>query len=221
MIERELQTRTPPDGGGGRRARDALVRRLQRTLPRGAYRALAGGYRGARTLVGRTPGHGRALPDFVIIGAAKAGTTSLYGWLCEHPGVLPPRRRRSTTSTTATIAVRTGTARISRMSGRSLPARRAGAAIHDGRGKPSVPLTCVGAAAAGRSAAAGEAACHAPRSRRPRLLAVPDVAPRGRGALRVLLRRGRRRGGAARSRSGRAASPTRTTTAGRSAAGRI
>src|SRR4051794_17739526 len=31
---------------------------------------------------------GRALPDFVIIGAAKCGTTSLYSYLCGHPLVL-------------------------------------------------------------------------------------------------------------------------------------
>jgi Sulfotransferase domain len=93
VIERQLQMEKPPNGGGGRGARDALVRRLQRTLPHPAYRALAGGYRGARTLVGRTPGRGRALPDFVIIGAAKAGTTSLYGWLCEHPCVLPAAQK--------------------------------------------------------------------------------------------------------------------------------
>lgn len=32
---------------------------------------------------------GRALPDFVIVGAQKAGTTSLYAYLATHPGVLP------------------------------------------------------------------------------------------------------------------------------------
>lgn len=31
----------------------------------------------------------RALPDFVIIGAQRAGTTSLYSHLCEHPDVVP------------------------------------------------------------------------------------------------------------------------------------
>ena len=35
---------------------------------------------------------GRALPDFVIIGAPKCGTTSLFSYLCSHPLVL-----RSTT----------------------------------------------------------------------------------------------------------------------------
>jgi hypothetical protein len=31
----------------------------------------------------------RALPDFIIAGAAKAGTTSLFRFLGEHPGVMP------------------------------------------------------------------------------------------------------------------------------------
>jgi len=32
----------------------------------------------------------RALPDFIIIGAQKAGTTSLYAYLCQHPQILSP-----------------------------------------------------------------------------------------------------------------------------------
>jgi Sulfotransferase domain len=31
----------------------------------------------------------RVLPDFLIIGAQKAGTTSLYSYLCQHPGIIP------------------------------------------------------------------------------------------------------------------------------------
>ena len=30
------------------------------------------------------------LPDFLVIGAAKSGTTSLFSWLGEHPGVWLP-----------------------------------------------------------------------------------------------------------------------------------
>jgi len=33
----------------------------------------------------------RALPDFLIIGAAKSGTTSLYGLITAHPDVLAAR----------------------------------------------------------------------------------------------------------------------------------
>jgi len=36
-------------------------------------------------LTGKT----RVLPDFIIIGAMKSGTTSLYNYICEHPCVLP------------------------------------------------------------------------------------------------------------------------------------
>jgi len=31
----------------------------------------------------------RTLPDFIVIGAMKSGTTSLYNYICEHPCVLP------------------------------------------------------------------------------------------------------------------------------------
>ncbi len=31
----------------------------------------------------------RALPDFLIIGAQKSGTTSLYSYLARHPNILP------------------------------------------------------------------------------------------------------------------------------------
>jgi sulfotransferase family protein len=33
---------------------------------------------------------GRPLPTFLVIGAQKAGTTSLHAYLCEHPRVAPP-----------------------------------------------------------------------------------------------------------------------------------
>ncbi len=35
----------------------------------------------------------RALPDFVVIGATKSGTTSLYEMICRHPRVLPAVRK--------------------------------------------------------------------------------------------------------------------------------
>lgn len=35
----------------------------------------------------------RALPDFIIIGAQKSGTTSLYAYLTSHPRVAPARRK--------------------------------------------------------------------------------------------------------------------------------
>lgn len=35
----------------------------------------------------------RALPDFIIIGAQKAGTTSLYSYLAQHPQVFPAAKK--------------------------------------------------------------------------------------------------------------------------------
>lgn len=37
----------------------------------------------------------RLLPDFVIIGGQKCGTTSLYNYLIEHPNVLPARNKET------------------------------------------------------------------------------------------------------------------------------
>jgi hypothetical protein len=71
------------------RVRGALAWRLRKTLPRPAYNHLQLNYRRLEKLAGQSPGRGRVLPEFVIIGAAKAGTTSLYGWLSEHPFVAP------------------------------------------------------------------------------------------------------------------------------------
>ena len=46
------------------------------------------GRRGARQLRGRLMGRTHLLPDFVIIGAARSGTTHLLGQLNAHPNVL-------------------------------------------------------------------------------------------------------------------------------------
>ncbi|MGV6827640.1 MAG: sulfotransferase family protein [bacterium] len=32
----------------------------------------------------------RVLPNFLIAGAPKCGTTSLFSYLCDHPGIIPP-----------------------------------------------------------------------------------------------------------------------------------
>jgi hypothetical protein len=63
--------------------------RVRDTLPQPVYYYARGRYHAARKLVGRNPGRGRLLPDFIVIGAAKSGTTSLYGALAEHPFVKP------------------------------------------------------------------------------------------------------------------------------------
>ena len=58
-------------------------------LARQADRAL----RGLRLVAARVDPRPRALPDFVVIGAQKAGTSSLYGQLAAHPSVVPALRK--------------------------------------------------------------------------------------------------------------------------------
>ena len=38
----------------------------------------------------RATASSRLLPDLIVIGAQKAGTTSLHTWLAQHPQILPP-----------------------------------------------------------------------------------------------------------------------------------
>jgi hypothetical protein len=78
-----------PHSGRATRLLGDLDIQARRRLPRPVYRSLVGCYHGLLELSGRGPGRGRLLPDFVIIGAAKAGTTSLFGWLSEHPFIEP------------------------------------------------------------------------------------------------------------------------------------
>ncbi len=72
-----------------RRLRFRLDRRLRKSLPMPAYLFLRRRLSNLKTLAGRNPGRGRVLPDFIVIGAAKSGTTSLYGALADHPLVVP------------------------------------------------------------------------------------------------------------------------------------
>jgi hypothetical protein len=57
------------------------------TTPRVVARRTA--KRLARTITAPTAAL-RSLPDFLIIGAQRAGTTSLFRYLCAHPNVVPP-----------------------------------------------------------------------------------------------------------------------------------
>jgi hypothetical protein len=50
-------------------------------------------WRGLRLAAARVDPRERALPDFVVIGAQKAGTSSLYGQLSAHPSVVPALRK--------------------------------------------------------------------------------------------------------------------------------
>ncbi|MBV8162032.1 MAG: sulfotransferase domain-containing protein [Acidimicrobiia bacterium] len=47
----------------------------------------------ARVLVRRPTARARAAPDFLIVGAQRGGTTSLYRYLAAHPLVAPPVRK--------------------------------------------------------------------------------------------------------------------------------
>jgi Sulfotransferase domain len=73
------------------KVRSRAARIVRDRLPRPLYEAGLGyGYYGLRTAARRNPGRGRMLPDFLVIGAAKGGTTSLFRWLSEHPFIEPP-----------------------------------------------------------------------------------------------------------------------------------
>ncbi|MBV9410552.1 MAG: sulfotransferase, partial [Acidimicrobiia bacterium] len=58
-------------------------------LPRRLRRPLAA----VRVLARRPTARARTMPDFLIIGAQRSGTTSLYRYLAEHPAVAPPLRK--------------------------------------------------------------------------------------------------------------------------------
>ena len=62
--------------------------RAQRAQGRAAQLA-----RSVRSAARRATASARALPDFLIIGAQKAGTTSLYAYLAAHPDVRPAGRK--------------------------------------------------------------------------------------------------------------------------------
>jgi hypothetical protein len=60
-------------------------RRLAAALPRPVRRAIRAGER----RLARPTSRFRLLPDYLIIGAQRAGTTSLYKYLAQHPGIGP------------------------------------------------------------------------------------------------------------------------------------
>lgn len=65
----------------------SIDRRIQQAVSTRTYDSIKGTYYQARTVARRNPGRGRIYPDFLIIGSTKCGTTSLHGWLSEHPFV--------------------------------------------------------------------------------------------------------------------------------------
>ena len=69
---------------GSRRSADA-----GHGLPRSLRRPLATG----RVFLRRPTARWRAAPDFLLIGAQRSGTTSLYRYLAAHPAIAPPLRK--------------------------------------------------------------------------------------------------------------------------------
>jgi hypothetical protein len=63
---------------------------LKKRLSPAAFERAVGGYYGLLSATGRGLGRGRTLPDFLVVGAAKCGTTSLFDWICMHPSVVRP-----------------------------------------------------------------------------------------------------------------------------------
>lgn len=63
--------------------RSSRIQRVRDRLPSGAVSAA----KGAVLATGRATSGLRVLPDFLIIGCKKGGTTSLLNWLVEHPDV--------------------------------------------------------------------------------------------------------------------------------------
>ncbi len=63
--------------------REGLRDRIGRVAPRAVRTTVRGAARG----VGRVTAGVRVLPDFLVIGAQRAGTTTLYHYLVEHPQV--------------------------------------------------------------------------------------------------------------------------------------
>jgi hypothetical protein len=55
------------------------------TIPRARRQLDHGGYLLRRAVAGR-----RRLPDFLVIGAHRCGTSTLFDYLCQHPSVRPP-----------------------------------------------------------------------------------------------------------------------------------
>lgn len=68
---------------------DAAARTLRAVLPSQAKAALRAGIRGYGTALGPI----RSLPDFLIAGTQKGGTTALFAYLMQHPSIGGPARK--------------------------------------------------------------------------------------------------------------------------------
>jgi hypothetical protein len=72
--------------------RQEVDRRIREVLPDAVYNSLKDAHYTARKLARRNAGRGRLLPDFLIIGSTKCGTTSLHNWLAGHPLVADTKK---------------------------------------------------------------------------------------------------------------------------------
>ncbi len=72
--------------GGARANMERVVHSVKPLMPIFMRKLIGRGYRSLKTSIAR---HTGALPDFIIIGAQKCGTTSLYQYLVEHPSIYP------------------------------------------------------------------------------------------------------------------------------------
>jgi hypothetical protein len=63
--------------------------RLRRSLPRPVYDHVRLNHSRLRAAAGRGLGRGRVLPDWLLIGAPKAASTTLHAWIAAHPFVVP------------------------------------------------------------------------------------------------------------------------------------
>ena len=153
---------------------------------------------------------GRMLPDFLIIGAQRGGTTSLYEYLVAHPSVGPAFKKEvhffDLYYDKGLTWYRSNFPLVAQ---KRLPGARAGRSLPGGRSQPLLPLPPAGAGARPGGPARGPPDRGAPASRRPRVLALPVDGAQGEGVA-FLRRRHRAGAGAAALRNGAGESATVT-----------
>ena len=74
------------------REKSAVHNPLVGSISPAAIGLILDSYYSLRKLAHCEPGRGHGLPDFMIIGFQKCGTTSLFDSMCEHPLIKPPMR---------------------------------------------------------------------------------------------------------------------------------
>lgn len=77
----------------GRRVRNHVDRALSRSLPAPVYEGLQRPAAAALRMR-RDRGRRRVLPDYLVIGAARSGTTTLHGGMAANPSILPASKKQ-------------------------------------------------------------------------------------------------------------------------------